>query len=394
MAMLAAALLLPSRAAALPPPWEPFQFNTDVVQQAGPEAMVFDWSVSNCESNDIPDEAARAFRDSTGKIQLLATHFVNYRTIADSLEGPYTHPCTKVMSSSNSPEHSTYNTKEWLASPWTPDGTNVYSLVHMEYQGGNYLSGCTTYKYQCWWNSVTSAVSTDGGATFTNTSPGNLVATVPYQMTKDGPHGYFTPSNTVRSGDGWFYAMFRANAKGPQQMGTCLMRTRDLSVPQSWRAWNGSTFSVRFINPYLETGLNPADHVCAPVDFSSIGTVSENLFYSTYFKKWVLVGLSVGDPNYPHKPPGAYYALSDDLLQWTDLKLLMEAEITWGTNCTQPDPIKEVAILDPSSTSRNFTTVGKTAQLFYTWYHLSGCNGTLDRDLVRVPIEFTDPTPP
>jgi hypothetical protein len=235
-------------------------------------------------------------------------------------------------------------------------------------------------------------VSTNAGATFTNTAPGHLVATLPSQLTKDGPHGYFTPSNIVRTGDGWFYAMFRANPKPPQQMGTCLMRTRDLSDPKSWRAWNGSTFSVRFANPYLES-INPADHVCAPVDFQHIGVVSENLFWSTYFKKWVLVGNSVGDPNF-NKPPGVYYSTSDDLLDWSNLQLLMEAEITWVRDCVLPDPIKEVSILDPSSSSRNFSTVGQTAQLFYTHYHMSGCNGTLDRDMIRVPIQFTDPTPP
>ena len=311
------------------------------------------------------------------------------------------------MSSTNSADPATFNNKEWLASPWTADGQTVYALIHNEYQGGNFLSNCGV-GYQCWWNSITSAVSTDGGATFNNTGPGHMVATIPWQFTKDGEHGYFTPSNIVRSGDGWFYAMFRAqdypNQTVPvgspppppavQQMGTCLMRTRDISNPQSWRAWNGSTFSVRFINPYIETtGINPADHICAPVDFLSIGTVSENLFYSTYFKKWVLLGNSVGDPNFPEKPPGVYYALSDDLINWTHLELLMAAEITWSRNCVLPDPIKEVSILDPSSTSRNFTTVGQDAQLLYTWYHMSGCNGTLDRDLIRVPIQFTDPTP-
>ena len=132
--------------------------------------------------------------------------------------------------------------------------------------------------------------------------------------------------------------------------------------------------------------------MCAPVDFISIGTITESLTYNTYFRKWMLVGQSVGDPAYG-KPPGLYYSLSDDLLNWTDAALLMEAEITFVQNCTPPDPIKEGSILDPNSTSRNFETVGQTAQLFYTIYHLSGCNGTLDRDLVRIPIEFTNQQP-
>ena len=138
--------------------------------------------------------------------------------------------------------------------------------------------------------------------------------------------------------------------------------------------------------------LDPAQHVCAPVDFNSIGTISESLTYNTYLKKWMLVGGSVGDPLFD-KPPGVYYALSDDLLEWTNATLLMEAEIRWSADCNPPDPIKDPSLLDPDSTSRNFETVGQRAQLFYTHFHFSGCNGTLDRDLIRVPIEFTNQQP-
>jgi hypothetical protein len=174
-------------------------------------------------------------------------------------------------------------------------------------------------------------------------------------------------------------------------MGSCLMRTWDLSDPTSWRAWNGSAFAVQFGNPYT-AALDPAQHVCAPVDFNSIGTITESLTYNTYFKKWMLVGNSVGDPQ-AGKPPGVYYALSDDLLEWTNVALLMEAEIRWIADCVKPDPIKDPSILDPSSTSRNFETVGQNAQLFYTWYHMTGCAGSLDRDLIRVPIQFSNQQP-
>ena len=209
----------------------------------------------------------------------------------------------------------------------------------------------------------------------------------PVPVHEDGPNGYFTPSNIVKTRDGYYYSMFRAQPHGLQQFGTCLMRTRDVSDPASWRAWNGSTFSVQFVNPYIVT-TNQAAHVCAPVDFTSIGTISESLTYNTYFKKWMLLGNSVGDPAF-NKPPGIYFSLSDDLLNWTNATLLMEAEIRWVADCNAPDPIKDPSILDPNSPSRNFDTVGQNAQLFYTWYHLSGCNGTLDRDLIRIPIQFT-----
>ena len=386
--VVAAALLQPATAGA-------FQFNEPFVRQTAPEAMVFDWSSQKCEDNDITDESARAFRDDSGKVQLMTTHFVNYRFIGNTLE-TLTHPCTKTMSSTGNSDPSKYDSREWLASPWTPDGKNIYALVHNEYQGQLYTGGncirsgeTQAERYKCWYNAVTSAYSSNSGATFTNgPAPTHLVATIPYQYAKDGPNGYFLPSNIVRSGDGYFYAFIRAEDKGFQQLGACLMRTRNLADNTSWRAWNGTGFSTQFRNPYLAT-LDPSQHVCAPVDFLSIGTITESLTYNTYLRKWMLVGASVGDPAF-NKPPGFYYALSDDLLQWTNATLLMAGELTWTKDCVPPDPIRDPSLIDPNSTSRNFETVGQRAYLFYTVQHLSGCAGTLDRDLLRIPVEFSN----
>ncbi len=383
-----AALLQPAAAGA-------FTFNEPFVRQTAPEVMVFDWSSQKCEDNDITDEAARAFRDDSGKVQLMTTHFVNYRFIGNSLE-TLTHPCTKTMSSTSNGDVSKYDAREWLASPWTPDGKNVYALVHNEYQGHLYTGGncirageTQAERYRCWYNSITSAYSSNSGATFTQSAaPSHLVATIPYQYAIDGPNGYFLPSNIVRSGDGYFYAFIRAEDKGFQQLGSCLMRTRNLADTTSWRAWNGTGFNVQFRNPYLAT-LDPSQHVCAPVDFNSIGTITESLTYNTYLRKWMLVGSSVGDPTY-NNPPGFYYALSDDLLNWTNATLLMAAEITWTKDCVPPDPIRDPSLIDTNSTSRNFETVGQRAYLFYTVQHLSGCSGTLDRDLLRIPVEFSN----
>ena len=167
------------------------------------------------------------------------------------------------------------------------------------------------------------------------------------------------------------------------------MRTRDLSDPTSWRAWNGTSFSVQFVNPYVGYDQPGATTSARRWTSTASAPISESLTYNTYFRKWMLVGNSVGDPN-NGRPPGVYYSLSDDLLNWTNAELLMAAEITFDRDCVLPDPIKESSLLDPNSTSRNFETVGQTAQQFYTWYHLDGCNGTLDRDLLRIPIEFSN----
>ena len=396
LALLAAVLLQPGLGrGAYPPPDDPFDFNEAVVQQAGPEVMVYDWSTQKCENDDIPDEAARAFRDNTGKINLMDTHFWNYRfTATTARPAPYTHPCTRTMSSTNSADPATYNSKEWLASPWTADGQTVYALIHNEYQGGNFLSNCGV--------GLPVLVELDHERRLHRRRRD-------LQQHRARPHGGHDPvpvhqgrsarllhaeqhralrrrlvlRDVPRRGQGRPADRHLPDAHPRPERPPVLARLERLDASRC----GSSTPTSR---PPAST--RPTTSARRWTSTAS-GRSRENLFYNTYFKKWVLVGNSVGDSNFPDKPPGVYYALSDDLLNWTDLKLLMAAEITWARNCVLPDPIKEVSILDPSSTSRNFTTVGQNAQLFYTWYHMSGCNGTLDRDLVRIPIQFTDPTP-
>jgi hypothetical protein len=375
-----------------------YTFNEPFVRQTGPEAMVFDWTTQRCEDNDITDEPAHAFRDDAGNVNLISTHFVNRRFLGPNLDN-LSHPCTKLFNSGGNSNPATYDNREWLSSPWTPDGRNVYALVHNEYQGQLFTGGwciqqgeSQTDRYKCWYNALTSAYSPNGGLNYQQAaSPAQLVASIPYQYSKDGPNGYFLPSNIVRSGDGYFYVLFRAEDKGFQQMGTCIMRTRDLSDQTSWRAWNGTGFTVNFQNPYVGT-FDPSQHVCAPIAFPEIGTMTESLTYNTYFRKWMLVGGSVGN-SAQGRPPGFYYSLSDDLIHWTTAELLMAAELTWTRDCVPPDPVRDPSLIDPDSPSRNFETVGQTAYLFYTVQHLDGCNGSLDRDMLRIPIEFSNQAP-
>ena len=55
-----------------------------------------------------------------------------------------THDCKVVMGSSGNSDPSTYNDREWLASPYTLDGRTIYGLVHMEYHGWNYTAAAPT----------------------------------------------------------------------------------------------------------------------------------------------------------------------------------------------------------------------------------------------------------
>jgi hypothetical protein len=104
-----------------------------------------------------------------------------------------------------------------------------------------------------------------------------------------------------------------------------------------------------------------------------------SLTYSTEARQWLLVGQAL---------QGAYFSLSPDLIHWTTPKLFFPAQVTWNYKCGDPDPIAYPSLIDSNSTSRNFETVGKTAYLYFTQFHYSNCQQTLNRDLVRVPIKI------
>ena len=120
----------------------------------------------------------------------------------------------------------------------------------------------------CWYNTITYAVSTDGGRSFkAPAGPERFVAGVPYRYdpTRGQRSGLFNPSNIVRRGD-YFYTMMTSAPQGEQRAGVCLMRTDRLDDPASWRGWDGRDFTVQFANPYR----TPDDTTgklatCAPV---------------------------------------------------------------------------------------------------------------------------------
>src|SRR3989344_3725099 len=128
----------------------------------GPEQTVFDWTTQKCAQDDIPDTPARAFRDVNGNIQLIATHYTNRRFIGSSLN-TVSNACPIVMSSSLNSNPSQYNDHEWITAPYTFDGQIIYTLVHNEYHGYLYNpSACPSYS-ACWYNAITSAISTNAG---------------------------------------------------------------------------------------------------------------------------------------------------------------------------------------------------------------------------------------
>jgi YD repeat-containing protein len=382
-----------------------YDFNAPLVTQVGPEELVFDHTTQACQPDDIPDTPARAFRDSLGRVQLLASHYHTWRAVGTTL-GSVTHQsCSDppVFGSHSDFDPSHYNDLEWIHSVYTEDGQKVYAFVHNEFHGWDVDEQCaallgTPDINKCWYNAITLATSTNSGDSYSHAAPPtHLIASVPYQYAAlQGPYGVYRPSNLIKK-DGYYYMLAVVEPHDAQKAGICAMRTQHLDDPKSWRAFDGGGFTVRFMNPYVETGENPADHVCEPVSSANNGPLRGlepyGVVYSTYFEKYLLWGAAMKDPT--GKIAGFYFSLSDDLVNWTEPTLLMKAEIPLVSHqCGDPDPVRDASLLDPSSTTRNFETVGRDPYLYMTrfnyFYDNSGnCSLTLDRDLIRIPIEFT-----
>lgn len=362
---------------------------TEQVRIVGQREIVFDWSEEACEPMQYPDLPVRAFRDFNGRTQVLLSHFDNFRMIGPSLDR-LTLDCDSVMRSHKSPSVRRYDDREWIASLFTRDGRTVWALVHDEYQGNRHRGRCPSGRYyNCWYNAITLARSVDGGRSYRHARPPrHLVAAAPYRYRPDrGPTGIFTPSNIVTGPGGMFYALVRLRDPG-RTRGTCVMRTRRVQDPNSWRVWDGDGFDGVFTDPYASKPRRRAP--CVPLDSGRIAEMAESLTYNTVLGSYLLVGLaSPGRVSIGPKVTGIYFSTSPDLVHWTERKLVTRATTKHSYSCGDPSPIAYPSLVDPESLSRTFATTGARPYLYYTQFRYHDCGRTPDRDLVRVAVEIS-----
>jgi len=374
----------------LSPTRTPNPFSNPILKITGKEEVVFDWTTDRCEKYNIPDLPVRAFRGADDQVQLIISDAYNFRMVGSDLN-TLTQDCNSVMRSDSNPDPSLFSDNEWIASPYTEDGQTVYALIHNEYWGQTHPGQCPQNEYfPCWDNSITLAISTDGGKSYSHalTPPAHLIARLPYPYEAGaGPEGTRNPSNIIKAKDGYYYSFFNVSMYRTQEQRVCLMRTGDLSNPASWRFWDGSGFDGQFVNPYLNPPANPSSHICSALAMNEIGaSLNDSITYNTYLNRYVLVGLSA-DQIGGREVWGIYYSFSDDLIHWTHRKLLAEMPLPWTVKNAGSDlSILYPALLDPMSESRNFETTGETAYLYFTRHNFG--QGNLDRDLIRVAVEF------
>jgi hypothetical protein len=412
----------------------------------------YDWDgarVNSCAQWHVPDEPARAYRDSNGNVQLtLASSFFNARMLGTTLDDVEPEqvasqlggrPCASANThpSGYNSDAAQHHDAEWILSTYRDAATNVvHALVHNEYNGSRYYPAYCSGSWPsaanlCMDMELTYLRSTDDGASFSHAGvepPGNLIVDLPYRYVNDwGYAGMLSLLTDVvhNPRDGYYYAVGQTLAQpssnfpaptapttaesrgylGAQKLGLCVIRTQTLGIPASWRAWDGDAsddaqngFTVRFMDPYIETSEDPADHACEPI--GALGGppntfLPSGLTFNTFFDKWMIVGTSWAPRSNP-TTIGVFYSLSDDLVHWSDPLLLMQMKTAFfykAAGCTGDLPVDYPVILDPNDSSTNFERPDDTAELYMTRFNnfTSDCVPLADRDLVRVSVQFHRP---
>ncbi|MGB5546149.1 MAG: hypothetical protein WBM74_06220, partial [Polyangiales bacterium] len=266
----------------------------------GPKEVVFDWSAERCEDFDLPDCPAKLVRAEDGELVLFAnnapTYYLSRGADFDSLQRVCDPP---ALVSANLPTPESYENQEWLWSPYR-EGASWHVLIHNEFHPPE-PPPCNGIN--CWYNSITYAVSTDNARTFVKPSPpSHVVAPAPTVWTPPPPEtptqdwfatGYFTPTNIVRGPDDYYYTIFSHMDWASSEVAfQCAMRTNTLDDPTSWRAWDGSGFTLPLPSPYVAGGDVPE---CEPVGppLTTIGDTS-SLTYNTYLERYMWVGVHIG----------------------------------------------------------------------------------------------------
>jgi len=358
----------------------------------GPEEVVFQYTRDGCAEGDVPDGGARAVRLSDGTILLIAGDApFNFADVGPDFWS-LKRRCAPTLVSGDSPMASTFQNWEWIYSLYN-DGTTIHALVHNEFHDPIPANCQPVNSSLCQYNSVTYAASTDGGHTFQMlAAPRNVVAPPPVQWTPPAQgttqpfYGSQEPTNIVHAADSYYYARFGVfPPPGQPYFGRmCVMRTQTLSDPSSWRAWDGTAFELQMTDPYIGT---PAG-LCA--DTSTDGTSPyESLTFNTYLNMYMALALDSDIPAGTNC--GFHFALSSDLVSWTQQQFIAPAYVPAPTQCQEPGAgglagsFAYASIIDPDDPSLSFETPGRTGYIYYTRFN----DNSEDRDLVRVPFIIT-----
>jgi hypothetical protein len=360
----------------------------------GPAVAAFDTKKDSCEQIDIPDAAARAFRDAKGTIHLIASHYVTRAGLGKTLE-TVKHNCQVVYQSPHDGNIEDFNDYTWLNAFYNIDGKRVVALGHMEYHGWEH-GQCAgkTDTIACWYNVDTFNLSRDGGYHFARPRPpANYFLSLPYRyQVNQGPEGDSVDANIVKVGDwyydavsGWPWPPNCGSGKGQRPClnpgGTCPIRTANILDASSWRGWDGKGFNVVFADPYRGPVANPTAHLCVTVP---------NIEFLTGFNYYPATHLFIGTQFTPvetaYGPPGVYFTTSPDFVHWSKPSLALTMNQMFRREPEGNWSYAYFSLIDPRSTDSNFMTVTDTPYLYYV--RSDELHGPYQRVLFRQKIKL------
>ncbi len=353
---------------------------------AGSPETVFDWAAARCETWDIPDTPARAWRTPSGRVRLVAGS--ERSRIAEGLSlATLRHGCRVAYEGAERDDPAAYDDRAWIAATWA-EGTRVIALAHVEYHGHLRPGRCPAGDYMaCWRNAILELVSEDGGQSFTRRG---LVAALPYPYPEGAGKraGYFSPSNIFRRGD-YLYVFVFAEATGAQKRGACLLRRPVGGGPGDWRAWDGAGFTRAFADPYRQAISDPGAHVCEPVPGirSTISSVVED-GRSGRFLAVTPATLEDGDGV---RQSGIWWTQSANLIDWARPRLLLAVPLLWRRDCGAEAAYAYPSFLDGDGPSANLDVVEGGFWLYLVRMPLGeDCSVGPERDLLRYPVSLPD----
>ncbi|MBB3950199.1 hypothetical protein [Aureimonas jatrophae] len=351
------------------------------------ESVLFSHGRDACEPWDIPDTPTRAFRDAAGTIHVFQSHH-RARALTGRSFGALAHSCRVAYQAAGLDDPASFSNRSWIAATYTHDGRTVHAVLHDEYRG--HLAGrCDTSEADaCWYNTLTAAVSHDGGARFEPAEP-RLVAALPQRAdeTRGRRAGFFEPTNIVPV-TGGFAMMANVVAPEPQRSGNCLLRTDDLADASRWRAWHDGAYRTRIADPYREDA-DPAAHLCDPIDPTHLPWPVTSLVRHERSGQWIATMKGRRADAHGRERTGVFVSTSVDLLHWQGPTLVLEAPLMGsGQPCAPDQPIGYPALIDPESADRNFATVGDRPMLTFVRSRLEGCRIGTDRDVAMRPVRI------
>jgi hypothetical protein len=355
---------------------------------AGPERILFDQARDACDASHLPDAPARAFRDAAGEMVVFAPNFRNRAMIGADLSS-LKRDCAVRYAAEGSPDPALLDDRTWLHAFHTDDGTHVFALASASFipyrHGERCLAGAR--RTDCWINGIVALASSDGGRTFEDTAPPPRNAVLPppspYRPDVADPPSFVTATNIVTV-DGYLYSIVWRRDADRERSRNCLIRATEGDTDH-WSVWNGATFVP--LAERTAPGWSVQNLDCARIGPPGLPAI-RGLVYAPESRTFAAVFQHRRRDAGGAVEAGFFYATSPDLVAWSRPKLLLAVPLRADTG-GKSDFAAYPSLIDDTSPDRNFSTVGRSADLVYVRIAPHGDGGRPSRALVAVPLAVT-----